>query len=170
MTEIHPARMTPPAPPEPVSVIDVAEYILAAAEADGQPEMETSKLQSLVYFCQSWHLAMTGLPLFREPIEAWAVGPIVPALHSLHVGETVVRAGFFYAKRAAPPDPAEVLARAASGWDAWYNAEPAPGEGDSLSHDYVREIVPDLIEALQLTRAELAVARASATKRTHNHV
>ena len=61
--------------------------------------METSKLQSLVYLCQGWHLAMTGAPLFREPIEAWAEGPIVPELHALYADETVVRAGFFYAKR-----------------------------------------------------------------------
>lgn len=157
---VHPALLTPPAPPEPVSVVDVAEYILTSAAADGQPEMETSRLQSLVYLSQGWHLAMTGLPLFREPIEAWAEGPVVPALHALHAGETVVRAGFFYAKRTAPPDPAEVLARAQAGWDSWYDAEPVPGEEDSLSHDYVREVVPDLIQALQLTRAELAVERA----------
>jgi hypothetical protein len=76
--------------PQPVSVVTVAEYILAAGG-----EMETSKLQSLVYLCQAWHLAATGLPLFREPIEAWAEGPIVPVLHALLDGHETVAPGFF---------------------------------------------------------------------------
>lgn len=76
--------------PSTASVVDVAEYIL---ELGG--EMETSKLQSLVYLSQAHHLACTGKPLFDEPIEAWAEGPIVPALHELHVGEATVAPGFF---------------------------------------------------------------------------
>jgi Protein of unknown function (DUF4065) len=70
--------------------------------------METRKLQALVYLSQAHHLASTGRPLFDEPIEAWAEGPIVPALHELHAEATIVGPGFFYAKireTAAVTDP-----------------------------------------------------------------
>jgi hypothetical protein len=121
-----PALITAMRPAE--SVVDVAEYIL---ELGG--EMETTKLQALVYLSQAHHLAWCGRPLFDEPIEAWAEGPIVPALQELHADVTVVGPGFFYAKRretAAVTDPEgyfaedlrEVDARAtaalaASDWD-----------------------------------------------------
>lgn len=100
MTEIHPALLAPPAPPEPVSVVDVAEYILTAAAADGAPEMETSKLHNLLYIAQANHLAVTNYRLFDEPFEAWVEGPIVPALHALLGGADQVRAGDLYAKLA----------------------------------------------------------------------
>lgn len=35
------------------------------------------KLHKLLYYCQGWHLAWTGQPLFREVIEAWSMGPVV---------------------------------------------------------------------------------------------
>lgn len=96
--DIHPALLAPPAPPEPVSVVDVAECILAAAAADGADEMDTTRLQCLVYLSQGWHLAVTGLPLFLEPIEAWAEGPVVAVLAELYGDRGTVTAGFFYEK------------------------------------------------------------------------
>ena len=75
------------------SVADVAEYILSCGG-----EMSTEKLHALLYFSQAWHLAAFGVPLFDDPIEAWAEGPIVPALYELHRGETTVAPSFFYEK------------------------------------------------------------------------
>lgn len=63
------------------TALDVAEEILANRGA-----MTTMKLQKLVYYCQAWHLAWEGEPLFDEPIKAWASGPVIPALHQLHQG------------------------------------------------------------------------------------
>ena len=34
----------------------------------------TMKLQKALYYCQGWHLAWDGVPLFEERIEAWASG------------------------------------------------------------------------------------------------
>lgn len=76
--------------------VDVAEYILAQ-----QGEMSAMKLHRLVYYCQAWHLAWSGAPLFEEEIHAWANGPVVPALYALHEGDFTVRPGYFYAKLAA---------------------------------------------------------------------
>lgn len=82
----------PPAQPltTPVSVFAVAERLL---ELGG--EMEAAKLESLVYFSQAWHLAATGLPMFNEPIEARAEGPVVAVLHEAIAGAEVVAPGAF---------------------------------------------------------------------------
>lgn len=69
------------------NVHDVAAYIL-----EKQPGMTTWKLQKLVYYSQAWHLAWEEEPLFAEPIEAWANGPVVRELFKHHKGRFVVNA------------------------------------------------------------------------------
>ncbi len=63
------------------TVHDVAAYILQK-----KGEMTAMKLQKLVYYSQAWALVWDEEPLFRERIEAWANGPVVPALYSEHRG------------------------------------------------------------------------------------
>ncbi len=47
--------------------------------------IDTWKLQKLLYYCQAWHLVWEdGRPLFRARIEAWANGPVVPAVYEKH--------------------------------------------------------------------------------------
>lgn len=54
--------------------------------------MSAMKLQKLVYYSQAWHLATHEKPLFPEPIEAWANGPVVRELYDHHRGDySVVR-------------------------------------------------------------------------------
>ena len=76
--------------------VDVAEYILAQ-----QGEMSAMKLHRLVYYCQAWHLAWSGRPLFDDEIQAWANGPVVVSLYELHKGDFTVQPGYFNAKLAA---------------------------------------------------------------------
>jgi uncharacterized phage-associated protein len=64
------------------SAHDVAKYIL-----DHQGSISTWKLQKLAYYSQAWHLVWRETPLFKERIEAWANGPVVPALYSSHRGQ-----------------------------------------------------------------------------------
>jgi uncharacterized phage-associated protein len=64
------------------SAHDVAAYILKK-----QGSMSTWKLQKLVYYSQAWSLVWDDEPLFDEPIEAWANGPVVRALYDCHKGE-----------------------------------------------------------------------------------
>lgn len=45
------------------------------------------KLQRLIYYSQAWALAWDNAPLFSEPIQAWANGPISPALYNVHCDE-----------------------------------------------------------------------------------
>lgn len=64
------------------SAHDVAAYILQK-----QGSMSTWKLQKLVYYSQAWHLVWDEEPLFHEPIQAWANGPVVRALYNTHRGK-----------------------------------------------------------------------------------
>jgi len=64
------------------SVHDVAAYILRQ-----RGKMTAMKLQKLVYYCQAWSLVWEERPLFRAPIQAWANGPVIPALYQVHRGK-----------------------------------------------------------------------------------
>ena len=64
------------------SVFDVAAYIL-----DKRGAITTMKLQKLVYYAQAWSLVWDDSPLFSEPIQAWANGPVIPALYFSHQGQ-----------------------------------------------------------------------------------
>jgi len=67
------------------SVLDVAAYILAK-----QDQMTAMKLQKLSYYSQAWHLVWEERPLFPDRIEAWANGPVAPALYQAHRGQLIV--------------------------------------------------------------------------------
>lgn len=63
------------------TVLDAAEYILQQ-----KGEMTAMKLQKLVYYAQAWALVWDEEPLFPDRIEAWANGPVSPALYYAHKG------------------------------------------------------------------------------------
>ncbi|MCC6748835.1 MAG: DUF4065 domain-containing protein [Deltaproteobacteria bacterium] len=65
-----------------VTALDVAAFILKTCG-----KMTAMKLQKLVYYSQAWHLVWEEKPLFKDPIEAWANGPVVPKLYNAHRGE-----------------------------------------------------------------------------------
>lgn len=67
------------------NVFDVAAYILKKKKA-----VTSMKLQKLVYYSQAWSLVWDERPLFEESIEAWANGPVCPALYSSHKGEFMI--------------------------------------------------------------------------------
>ncbi|CCK63858.1 Panacea domain-containing protein [Mycobacterium canetti] len=71
----------------PPSVVDVAESLLErlGGEVDGW------KLEKLCYLVQAKHLALTGLPAFLEPIEAWTHGPVVDRLYQEHKHQQSIR-------------------------------------------------------------------------------
>jgi uncharacterized phage-associated protein len=64
------------------NVFDVAQYIL-----DKLGPMTAMKLQKLIYYCQAWSLVWDEERLFTDRIEAWASGPVVPALYQKHKGQ-----------------------------------------------------------------------------------
>jgi uncharacterized phage-associated protein len=74
-------------------VVDIAEYMLTQLG-----EMTAMKLHKLVYYSQAWHLVWDGVPLFGDEIQAWANGPVIPALYELHKGVYIISPGFFHEK------------------------------------------------------------------------
>lgn len=81
----------------------LAKYILALAKRDAEQSGETSditpvKLQKLLYYCQGYHLALTGRPLFADVIEAWDLGPVVASVYGEYKQ---------YSKQSIPFDTAE---------------------------------------------------------------
>lgn len=67
---------------------DVAAYILTK-----RGPMTAMKLEKLCYYSYGYHLAWEGRKLFPEPFEAWANGPVAPALYRLHRGRFNLQAG-----------------------------------------------------------------------------
>lgn len=72
------------------TVFDVAKYVLKK-----HGTMTAMKLEKLVYYCQAWSLAWDEKPLFDEDFEAWANGPVCPALFDKHRGKFIVQASLF---------------------------------------------------------------------------
>ncbi len=58
------------------AAVDVASCLVERAGPMG-----VMKLHRLLYCAQAWFLAEHGRPLFDDPIEAWAAGPVVRGVH-----------------------------------------------------------------------------------------
>lgn len=58
----------------------VANWFLDRAEADGR-ELNQLQLHRIVYLAHGWHLGNTGKPLIRDEVQAWSLGPIIPAIY-----------------------------------------------------------------------------------------
>lgn len=64
-----------------ISAQDVADYFLASVDEIHGDNITNLKLQKLLYYAQGFHLAITGRPLFDDPIQAWEYGPVVPSIY-----------------------------------------------------------------------------------------
>lgn len=60
--------------------MDIARWLLAWADED-DADLSNLKLQKLLYYAQGHYLGQTGESLFDEEIQAWAHGPVVPAVY-----------------------------------------------------------------------------------------
>jgi uncharacterized phage-associated protein len=78
-------------------VLHLATFVLQQ-----QGTMTTMKLHKLLYYCQAWSLVWEGEPLFAEPLEAWAFGPVVRDLYELHAGRYEIDVAFLQAGRGRP--------------------------------------------------------------------
>ncbi|MGL6564828.1 Panacea domain-containing protein [Aeromonas hydrophila] len=72
------------------TVFDVAKYI-----TEQMGELSAMKLQKLMYYSQAWNLVWEEEPLFADDFEAWANGPVLPALYGRHRGMFKVDASMF---------------------------------------------------------------------------
>jgi len=69
------------------TVYDVANaFLLIDNDNDECDGISNLKLQKLVYYAQGFYLALFGEALFDNEIEAWAHGPVTPALYHEYKG------------------------------------------------------------------------------------
>jgi uncharacterized phage-associated protein len=68
-----------------IDCLNAARYFIARAYEDSmEAEMTNMKVQKLLYYSQSLHLAMYDEPLFEEEIQAWRYGPVCPPAYRLY--------------------------------------------------------------------------------------
>lgn len=64
---------------------DAARYFIVRAYEDGrEAEMTNMKVQKLLYYAQSLHLALYDEPLLAEEIQAWRYGPVCPPAYKFY--------------------------------------------------------------------------------------
>ncbi|WP_255396205.1 Panacea domain-containing protein [Kocuria sp. CNJ-770] len=71
--------------------------------------MTTMKLQKLCYYSQGWHLAWDERPLFADPIQAWANGPVIYSVFDNHRGKFTVDAWPYGDAGALTPEERETV-------------------------------------------------------------
>jgi uncharacterized phage-associated protein len=60
---------------------DIAEWFVRySADELGAP-VDPMSLEKLIYYAQAFHLVLTDEPLFSDEIEAWKLGPVIPAVY-----------------------------------------------------------------------------------------
>lgn len=57
--------------------LDVANLFIQWANNEGDL-ITNLKMQKLLYYAQAWHLVYFNEPLFKETVEAWGWGPVIP--------------------------------------------------------------------------------------------
>ena len=63
-----------------LSIHEISDYIIVQSRNENMT-VSNLKLQQLLYYAQGWHLALWGNKLFNERIEAWIMGPVIPAVY-----------------------------------------------------------------------------------------
>ena len=68
-----------------IDCLNVARYFIVRAYEDGiEAEMTNMKVQKLLYYAQSLHLALYDEPLFDDEIQAWRYGPVCPPAYQFY--------------------------------------------------------------------------------------
>jgi uncharacterized phage-associated protein len=65
---------------------DIAEWFVRySADELGAP-VDPMSLEKLIYYAQAFHLMLKDQPLFRDEIQAWRLGPVIPSIHEKYPG------------------------------------------------------------------------------------
>jgi uncharacterized phage-associated protein len=68
-----------------INCLNAARYFIIRAYEDGlEAEMTNMKVQKLLYYAQSLHLALYNEPLFEAEIQAWRYGPVCPPAYKFY--------------------------------------------------------------------------------------
>lgn len=64
----------------PYSALTIANYVIYFAK-ERQLEINNLKLQKILYFIQSRFLVEEGHSIFKDQIEKWKLGPVIPSVY-----------------------------------------------------------------------------------------
>jgi uncharacterized phage-associated protein len=64
------------APSAPYDARQVSNYVIKLGDEVGRPITQMSLLK-IIFYAHGWYLAVNGVPLFKQPVEAWEYGPVV---------------------------------------------------------------------------------------------
>lgn len=64
--------------------LDVANFFIDLANADPDECMTNLRVNKLLYFAQGWSLVQLKKPLFKDDIQAWKYGPVVPEVYEAY--------------------------------------------------------------------------------------
>ena len=67
-----------------LSASDVAKWFICNLDREAGDSITHLKLQKLIYYSQAWSLAINKKALFEEDFEAWARGPVIPAVYHMY--------------------------------------------------------------------------------------
>ncbi len=130
----------------------IADYFLWKAQDEDQELLSNMKLQKLVYYAQGLHLVLNNVPLFKEKINAWTYGPVVPGLYHAykHYNANGIPAAPNFKSQSIDEDVRELLdeiydvfgqfsairlMEIAHSDQCWIDA----GIGNEISHDAMRD-------------------------------
>lgn len=68
-----------------IKVLDLAKYIIDKCVKDKKP-ISNLQLQKILYYVQVAFIKEQKTPLFKEEIEAWQFGPVVPIVYGYFCG------------------------------------------------------------------------------------
>ena len=68
----------------PNSALEIAKFIVNMQRIEPALNVSHLKLQKLVFYCQAFHLAEKGKPMFEEKVEAWQYGPVVTKVYDAY--------------------------------------------------------------------------------------
>lgn len=62
------------------SALDIARFVINYSNRSNSP-ITNLKLQKLLYFIQAYFITKLNRPCFKDDIEAWSLGPVVPSVY-----------------------------------------------------------------------------------------
>ena len=77
-----------------MDIHSVCDYLITAARKTGGT-LNVLKLQKLMYYAQSWHMAFQGEPLFRGKFQAWPQGPVNREIYDRFAGSKSLESELF---------------------------------------------------------------------------
>ena len=59
----------------------IANKLIQGAKENNEESFTPMQLIKMVYIAHGWMLGLFGLPLIKQPVEAWKYGPVVPDVY-----------------------------------------------------------------------------------------